>query len=286
MKHVTLCSLAAGLAVSAAPALAGGLLYDQNLTSNVIFGSGNANGGFTVARNTYAIGNTTNTVELALRGKLRFNDNNQPENTFNSNGDGTYTFRAGNPPTGFGFAPNSPTTPVWSFDWSVNVDADGSGQPNLATAMVYQISLDADPGAGTDFMTFDPITAGAGGVDYWDHAIGDNTTANGAGAVAPFGDGAAYFDLLANNSVAQNSWNYEFFNGSGPLTAFDPNEAGIYTIQLEAFRIIGLDSEGAPILESLAMTEIDILVAIPLPSGVGLASVGLLAVGARRRRGL
>src|SRR3546814_4080660 len=85
--------------------------FDQNVTKEVIFGSGNANGSFTVDRQ--------NGIELGLRAKLRFDETNQPQNTFNSNGDGTYSFPAGTPPTGFGFDPNSPTTPVWNFEWSI-----------------------------------------------------------------------------------------------------------------------------------------------------------------------
>ena len=65
--------------------------YDQDVTNDVIFGSGNANGGFTT--------DCANGVELGLRAKLRHNAVGAPENTFNSNGDGTYTFQAGVAPT-------------------------------------------------------------------------------------------------------------------------------------------------------------------------------------------
>ena len=73
----------------------------------MIFGSGNANGSFTVHR--------SNGLELGLRGKLRFNASNLPENTFNSNGDGTYTFKVGAPTGGAGWV--STTTPRWAFEW-------------------------------------------------------------------------------------------------------------------------------------------------------------------------
>lgn len=91
----------------AAPASAV-IMYGQNVTTNVIFGSGNTNGGYTTDR--------ANGVELGLRGKLRFNAANLPENTFNSNGDGTYSFDAGLPPSGFGFAPGFTSTAVWNFE--------------------------------------------------------------------------------------------------------------------------------------------------------------------------
>ena len=60
--------------------------FDQDVTPDVIFGSGNLNGAFTTDRN--------DGVEIGLRGKLRFDGAGQPQNIFNSNGDGTYTFQA------------------------------------------------------------------------------------------------------------------------------------------------------------------------------------------------
>ena len=77
--------------VIAVPAL--GLDFDQNVTPDVIFGSGNTNGSFTVDRQ--------GSIELGLRAKLRFDSNNQPQNVFNSNGDGSYSFVAGPAPSGF-----------------------------------------------------------------------------------------------------------------------------------------------------------------------------------------
>lgn len=44
--------------------------YDGDVTPDVIFGTGNANGGFTIQRSAG--------VELALRGKLRENANGDP----------------------------------------------------------------------------------------------------------------------------------------------------------------------------------------------------------------
>lgn len=253
MFRLRYLTAAAALALSAPFAVTGA--NANNVTPNVIFGSGNANGSFTVDQ--------SDGVELGLRGKLRFNDSNQPENTFNWDGGNTYTFEAGTPPTGFGFAANSPTTPVWNFEWSINTDFMGSTGLNLDD-LVYELSLDADPGAGTLFDVFDPINQ-----PFADHAIGDNTTGNGAGVVA--GDATTYSGLIANNNVAQNSWSYEFFNDPGTqLAGFDPNVPGLYTIKLEAF-----DGNGA----SVAATSIDVKT-VPVPGTALLLAAALAALGA------
>ncbi len=240
---------------------AASLTFDGDVTPDVIFGSGNANGGFTIDQN--------NGVEIGLRGKLRFDENNQPQNIFNSNGDGTYTFQRGTPPTGFSFDPNSPTTPVWNFEWSINTDFDGSSGFNLDD-LTYSLSLDADPSAGTNFATFDPIN-----LSFADHAIGDNSTSNGGGTVA--GDASAYATLIAKNIVAQNSWSYEFFNDSAPLSGFDPFDVGTYDITLTAS-----DDSGV-----VASSSIQVNV-VPVP---GAAWAGMMLVGGlggwrlmRRRR--
>jgi hypothetical protein len=64
--------LAAAALGVAGPAQAQSLLFDQDVTPDVIFGSGNANGAFTIDQ--------SNGIELGLRGKLRFDASNQPEN--------------------------------------------------------------------------------------------------------------------------------------------------------------------------------------------------------------
>ncbi len=63
----------------------------QDVTPDVFFGSGNDNGFFTVDLQD----GVDYRIELGLRGKLRFNPSNQPQNIFNSNGDGSYDFVAG-----------------------------------------------------------------------------------------------------------------------------------------------------------------------------------------------
>ena len=208
-------------------------------------GAGNLNGSFTTDRR--------NGIEIGLRGKLRFNAANLPENTFNSNSNGTYNFAPGNV-LGFGFDPPPNNTPEWSFEWSVNTDFDGTSGLKLDD-LTYEIGLDFDPGPGTSFLIFDNITPDPPSVPFYDHAIGDNGTANGGGDSA--GDAAAYLNLLADNNVAQNSWNYEFFDDP-PFDGFDPTVDGNYIIFLLARNLDG---------EVVARVQIQILVGDAEPLG-------------------
>ncbi|MBO9427330.1 cadherin domain-containing protein [Labrenzia sp. R4_1] len=197
--------------------------YDQDITPEIIFGSGNINGSFT----TSTVDNTEHSLELGIRGKLRFNDSNQPENTFNSNGDGTYTFETGSPTGGAGWV--DANTPVWSFEFAVNTNVDG-GSGKALNDYTFLLEMDGDPSSATDFGdSFDPII-----VTIADHAIGNNATGNGDGVSAA--NEVDYANLIDTNNVAQQSWTYEFFDDSlSQLATFDPTDEGIYTIKLSAF---------------------------------------------------
>ncbi|MEM7054336.1 MAG: DUF11 domain-containing protein [Pseudomonadota bacterium] len=211
-------------------------VFDGNVTPDAIFGFGNANGGFTIDRQ--------NGVEVGLRAKLRFDDNGLPDNIFNSNGDGTYTYIAT-------VAPGRPdNTGPWGFEWSINTNYDGSTIFNLDD-LTYELGLDADPGPGTDFLTFDPLALPSPfGNPFWDHAIGDNSTANGDGDEAT--DEPSYQTLIAFNNVAQNSWRYAFFPVT-PLDGYNAKLEGEYTIYLEARNGI----------QVLARSEITVIVVKP-----------------------
>lgn len=269
-----LCASSLGLASSFA------LEYDQEVEPDVIFGSGNANGSFTVGR---AFG-----IELGLRGKLRHNAAGSPENTFNSNGDGTYSFDAGVAPT------QSFPTAEWSFEWSINTDLDDTGTLDLAD-LSYTLDLDIDPNLGIDFVTFDPIRGinPNFGEVRWDHGIGDNNTANGDGGnfVA---DTATYASAIAANNVAQNSWKPHWF-----FPGFDPTVDATYDLSLSAYAgfsfvddpedpqngQIRFEHEHEPVL--LARTNIQIIVGnggSPVPDSgsaalmLSAALLGLLGV--------
>ena len=250
MKKLTIAALFIGSMLSASASAV--LTFDTDVTSNVIFGSGNANGSFTVDQ--------ANGIELGLRGKLRFNALGLPENTFNSNGDGTYSFDAGVAPT------KAAPTAVWSFEWSINSNFDGSGGD--LDDYTYILGLDTDPTAAVSMFEFDPIN-----MAYADHAIGDNSTGNGAGAVAA--DAAGYAALISSNNIAQNSWQAHWFFGPG----FDPTVDGTYDISLTAFDLNG---------GLAANTSIQIIVGagatvVPEPETLALLLIGLLGLAARKK---
>lgn len=237
-------------------AQAGPLLFDRNITPDIIFGTGNTNGNFTVDRN--------GGVELGLRAKIPF------AGIRHSNGDGTYSYTFADERAAQTAHPALPA-PAWNFEWTVNTDWNNTTGKKI-NAFTYQIKIDYDPSLATNFLKFDPITP-TSTVPFFDHSIGTNSTGNGSGTD---GTAANYAGLIANNNVLQQSWRQAFF--PGPLT-YDPLVPGYYDIVLTAF---DPNNNGAIV----ASTNIQAIIGIPEPGTLMLFAFGLigLAILTRRRR--
>lgn len=222
------------------------IVYDANVTSNVITGTGIANGGFTV--------DTSGGVELGLRARVRYPT---PLNVTNSNGDGTYNQAAG----GYG---SLGTRAAWNFDWSINTGTA------FVDAYSYVLGMDFDAGVGTNFQTFDPVN----GVTFADHSFGDSSTGQSLGVEALNAGG--YAALLESSSLVQNSWNYDFFDGGSFL--FDPTVDGTYTIYLEAYRSQDLVARTS--IDVIVGNGAQ----VPEPGTLALLGLGLAGLTLSRRR--
>jgi hypothetical protein len=257
-----------------------GLTFDQMLSApGVIFGSGNLNGGYTIS--------SANGVEVALRGKLRYNAACQPEDTYNIVGNAGYNF-----PAGPCLGGSQPTRPTWSFEYAVNSDIGCDSVPEGADCITlntydYHIQIDSDPSYCTEFDwvnqamfsgTFDPVN------DFTDtfkpsNGLGSANSKQGGGGQPQCSDGTNdwtcgspsrcnfatdafnnpgclggstinYETAIQEFTVAQNSQLYTFLGGGPP--GFDINRPGIYTIKLTAkCQVSGL---------VIAATSIDIIV--------------------------
>jgi hypothetical protein len=265
----------AALAATSLCALATAHAAEVTPSGELLFGDGNENEAFTVT--TTEAGGTT--IEIGLRGKLRFDENGAPQSVYNWDGTDTYSFNPSSSTPGFGFTTGA--DPTWNFDWSVNVDQAGTSGAALDD-FTYRFEWDTDPSAGETFVSYEPIN-----VLCADHATGTNGSTNATANVVPISDcrnaataanaEAEYQSNIAIDNVAQNSWSYAFFQ---PLLAdFDPTDAGIYTIKLSVFANSQSDV-------ALASNSIKIAVSngeVPLPGAVVFMAAGLAGLGGIRR---
>lgn len=227
------------------------LTFSQNvnaglISSDVIFGSGNANGGFTTSQ----IGS----LELGLRAKLRYNLNGDPENTFPWDGNNTYTFNDTD-----GVAPANRA--IWNFEWSINTNWDDNGSSILDSGLFFALEIIGDNGFDA---AYDPLS-----FDAW---LGFNNTANGSGTYTTDASNSGSYN------VAQNSVNIGFANNLGN-PGFDPQSLGEYSITLSAFANEQAIGRNTIFINMQSETSV-----VSAPATLAIFSLGLGLIGIRRMR--
>ncbi len=203
MKKRLLVGLLAGLLIFCMGGFAQAtIVYDADISPDVIFGSGNSNGSF--------VSDSADNIEVGLRGKVAY------AGVYNSNGAGTYTFLPGEHP-----AWGDPGA-SWNFEFSVNVDVDGTTGKTLGEYNIT-LSIDTDPGLGQSWTEFNPFDT------FTDNALGSWDTLNGAGD-----DSATANSLWGNYSVGQNSMNIGWLG-----LPFDNSAKGTYDFKLAVSEVTG-----------------------------------------------
>lgn len=250
------------LLTAATVAAAASLATAGNVTPGVIFGSGNANGSYTIG--------SGGGIEIGLRAKVRYNSSGQPENTFNWDGGNTYTFDPadGNAPAG---------RATWNWEWSINSNADGTGD-NLNN-FIYELTIyNLADGAANSFtadLINDPASTNA-----IDHAFGNNATTAADNEVGNVGN---YATMISTYNVAQNSSNFAFLTSSfagSSMGDWNPGQSGTFLISLMAYERELDGSRGDLITGSTINVHV-----VPLPAAAwaGLATLGA-AFGVRKLR--
>ena len=239
--------LAMGLAVlglSVSGLANSALMYDQDVTPDVFYGTGNSNGGWTV--------DLQNNIELGLRTHRRMP---VPSAETGSNGDGTYSWESG----------LIDGKSSWNYDFSINIDQGDTGS-TLFDQVIVTLFIDADPSAGTSFFAVDPL-AFWGDNTYGTNISGPNSTNNASASAAVNADRG----VSSGYYIAQNSQNFAW-------TGLDATIAGTWDFKLEVS-----DLNGQLLAGTSMQVLVDGGAQVPVPGTLALFAVGLLGLGCRRR---
>ena len=181
---------------------------------------------------------------MALRAKQRFPT---PANTFNSNGDGTYSF-----PAGSGSDDQKPHPAIWTIEFSMNSDVNCQTGCTWLNEYRWEYLQDVEKTYKTKFVYPFGFAKDIINTKCIDHFFGtnDTTTSDDVTVDCLSVDGFKdYKEVIGENTVAQNSWQPTFTLPITNWLTFNVEVAGIYDFILRAFPK-GQIGSNDPIVES------------------------------------